>query len=412
MANIKFRNQHNSLFVLVILLTYVFAGNMLAVFSVALPYRDWTRVILAAVGCFMLIVLVLGNVVSSKNVLLLQFLFILFTVFPTFYRYCTTTTLPFTVLQMGDSLLWIGVFAWAYCLGLCEDGLIDRVSWIALFIPVYSLLFLGVKRFSAGHGIPLLSTAYYALFLLPFAFLIKRKWLMWPLVFMAFATVLLSVKRAGFISFVLCIAVYYYYSTKYGVRARKGRKRKAGLMIGRAALAVSLCIFFISYTTAHSINILSRLNHIGEDGGSGRIAIWAATWNMIRTSDIMPLIYGHGFNAVYHDSALQLSAHMDFLEVIYDYGIIGFIIYLGFWNRLLACFGKVKACRPDLAAPYAVSMVLMVCMSSFAHLIIYPTHFLFLCLFWGLIFGELDHGTVVSRRIFYGTVYQCNRTGL
>jgi len=405
MGKLRFKKQSGSLIVLVILLTYVFAGNMLAVFSAALPYRDWIRLLLTAIGCSMLLDILFRNVVSSKNILLLQFLFILFTVFPTLYRYCTTTTVPYAILQTGDSLLWIGVFAWAYRLGLHENDLIDRASWIALSIPVYSLLFLGVKRFSAGQGIPLISTAYYALFLLPFAFLIKRKWIMWPLVFMAFSTVLLSAKRAGFISFVLCIAAFYYYTIKCDERGQKDCRRKTGLILGGAVLAISLYVFFESYTATHSINVLSRLNRMGADGGSGRIDIWVTTWNMIRTSEIVPLMFGHGFNAVYHDSVLKLSAHMDFLEVLYDYGIIGFVLYLGFWNRLLVCFGKVRTCRPDLAAPYAASMVLMVCMSSFAHLLIYPTHFLFLCLFWGLIFGELDQGTVVSRRKFYGTTH-------
>lgn len=389
--------QSKGLIILVFLISYAFIGNMLAVYSTVLPYRDWIRLIVSITGCFMLFFLLCNNRVSRKNVLLVQLLFILSTIIPTFYRNYTTATVQYAVLQVADSLLWIGVFAWAYYVAFKKHYFIEKISWIALFIPVYSLLFLGVKQFSAGRGIPLISTAYYALFLLPFAFMINNKWVRWILVYFSFSTVLLSVKRTGFIAFIICIIVFCYYDIRYGGEEKHYSKRKIKMIFGAIVLAIGLYVFFDYYTSTHSIDILMKLSSIKQDGGSGRTDVWLTTWNMIKDSDFMSTLFGHGFNAVYEDSILKLSAHTDFLEVLYDYGILGFVLYIGFWKNLFRYFNKVKLYRPTLVAPYAVSMVLMICMSAVAHLIIYPTHFLFLCLFWGLIFGEMDQETVVRR---------------
>lgn len=48
--------QSKGLIVLIFLISYVFIGNMLAVFSTVLPFRDWTRLIISFVGCFRLFV--------------------------------------------------------------------------------------------------------------------------------------------------------------------------------------------------------------------------------------------------------------------------------------------------------------------------------------------------------------------
>ena len=122
---------------------------------------------------------------------------------------------------------------------------------------------------------------------------------------------------------------------------------------------------------------------------------------MILRSDVIQLLFGHGFNAVYGDSILQLSAHNDILETIYDYGFLGLMLYFGFYKRLFTGLKEVRNQKPDFAAPLAVSIVITVPMTLFAHLIIYPTHFLAVCLFWGMLMGSVDANNEKSKYLRY-----------
>lgn len=394
----KHKIKSKSFIILVVMLSYLFIGNMRAVYSVAFPYRDQIKLLIAGIGCIIMVHFLLTHKVKAKNVLLICFLFTLFMIIPTFYLYYSTVSFTYAILQTGEALVWIGVLSCTYCIGIKNKLFIEDTKWLACFVPIYAYLFLGVKQFSAGTGIALISTAYYTLFLLPFVFLLKNKIVKWIFVLIIFSTILLSVKRTGFIAFVLCLVLYFYCNIKYRDKEKYGRK-KMWLIVGMLIAFVGLYVFFEYYTASHSIAIVERLQSMNEDGGSGRTDVWIYTLGMIKQSDFISLIFGHGFNAVYQNSGLHLSAHTDILEVIYDYGVIGFGIYIAFIMRLFKYWNYIKRKRKDLAASYAASLVLFICMSLFAHLIIYPTHFLLLCLFWGLVMGNIDYSIKYGREI-------------
>lgn len=395
---IKSKFQSKYFILLIVFISYLFIGNMLAVFSTVLPYRDIVKILISFVGCSVMILYLFNHKVKRTNILLISLMFVIFSILPTFFLYYETSSFSYAMLEIGESFTWIGVLTLSYYFGVKNIIQIDKVKWLAYFIPIYSLLFLGVKQFSSGTGIPLISTAYYALFLLPFVFLLENELIKWALVLLVFSTVLLSVKRTGFIAFVLCLVVYFYYNIKYYNNGNISRKKKIQLMTITLLVAIILYIFFNYYVSSHSIGIIDRLGSISEDGGSGRTDVWIYTWNMIKNSNFFSLIFGHGFNAVYQFSELHLSAHNDFLEVIYDYGIVGFCIYLIFIKRLFYYFKIIKKEKRHLIPSYAVSLVLFICMSLFAHLVIYPTHFLFLCLFWGIVVGNIDYNVMKKRR--------------
>lgn len=343
---------------LILLLSYLFIGNMLAVYSTLLPYRDILKVLISFTGFLVIFFYLIGHKVKKSNILLKCLLFILFTIIPTFFLYYKTTSFTYAVLEVGESYAWIGVLVISYCFGRNNKVQIESVKWIAFLVPVYSFLFLGVKQFSANTGIPLISTAYYAMFLLPFVFLLKNEVTKWILIIMIFSTVLLSVKRTGFIAFILCLIFYFYYHIKYAENSNLDKNKKIRVMILTICMVAIMFFFFDYYTSTHSIGIINKLNSIRNDGGSGRLDVWKCTWEMIKNSNVSSLISGHGFNAVYNHSNLKLSAHTDILEVIYDYGIIGSVVYLTFIRSIFSTFKYVKIYRKDFVPAYATSLVL------------------------------------------------------
>lgn len=380
---------------LCIAITYILTGNMLSVFSTGFPFRDYLRLILAAWGIITLFRMIDVRRIAIKNILT-PLLFLTFLIIPTTVLfYGLKTNFEWTVLQVGDALAWIGVFSIAYRVGLQYPGMIKKAAPVlACSIIIYAALFTQVKLFSAGRGIPLISTAYYTLFFLPFALLSEKKVIKWGGTVLVLYTLLLCMKRTGFIAFVAGIVIYFLVEYR---SAPKGSKKRAFVLLG-GLLALTAMYFFIMENTRGTFSVIDRLLSTGQTSNEGREDVWPVVISMIRYSDIIALIFGHGFDTVIENSPLALSAHCDFLEVIYDYGVSGLLLYLTFYKRLWNGFIKMYRQGSELAAPMSFTFVTAFVVSLFSHLIIFPTYFLGFCLFWGLAMGSVDSEEANSLR--------------
>ena len=380
---------------LCIAITYILAGNMLSVFSTGFPFRDYLRLILAAWGIITLFRMIDVRRIAIKNILI-PLLFLTFLIIPTTVLfYGLKTNFEWTVLQVGDALAWIGVFSIAYRVGLQYPGMIKKAAPVlACSIIIYAALFTQVKLFSAGRGIPLISTAYYTLFFLPFALLSEKKVIKWGGTVLVLYTLLLCMKRTGFIAFVVGIVIYILVEYR---SAPKGSKKRAFVLLG-GLLALTAMYFFIMENTRGTFSVIDRLLSTGQTSNEGREDVWPVVISMIRYSDIIALIFGHGFDTVIENSPLALSAHCDFLEVIYDYGVSGLLLYLTFYKRLWNGFSRMYRQGSELAAPMSFTFVTAFVVSLFSHLIIFPTYFLGFCLFWGLAMGSVDSEEANSLR--------------
>lgn len=380
---------------LCIAITYILTGNMLSIFSTGFPFRDYLRLILAAWGIITLFRMIDLRRIAIKNILT-PLLFLTFLIIPTTVLfYGLKTDFTWTVLQVGDALAWIGVFSIAYRVGLQYPGMIKKAAPVlACSIIIYAALFTQVKLFSAGRGIPLISTAYYTLFFLPFALLSEKKVIKWGGTVLVLYTLLLCMKRTGFIAFVVGIVIYILVEYR---SAPKGSKKRAFVLLS-GLLALTAMYFFIMENTRGTFSVIDRLLSTGQTSNEGREDVWPVVISMIRYSDIIALIFGHGFDTVIENSPLALSAHCDFLEVIYDYGVSGLLLYLTFYKRLWNGFIRMYRQGSELAAPMSFTFVTAFVVSLFSHLIIFPTYFLGFCLFWGLAMGSVDSEEANSLR--------------
>lgn len=377
-----------SILILYLPLMYVAIGLMLGVFSSGWPFKDWVRLIISSVGMYMLVRHY--SLLSRNSVFRILAFFVVLILSSTFYlNFIVRPSTAESVRNMGDSVMWISVMVISYMIAYRNKDTLFNSRWIALSIPIYYMVFQSVRSFFILNtdDIALISTAYYALFLLPFALMIKQKWIMWVLIAIVFLTVVLSSKRAGFIALIGAIVLYVYLQTKLN---RKSGVSKFKYFITCIIIGIVGYEIFTEFINSNDIHLLDRIANLQEDGGSGRNSIYQYTFNLLCSSDIIPLLFGHGFNGVINYSQLELSAHTDFLETPFDYGLLGMIVYLVFYRRLFRYYNTLKYYNKDYAVIFAVTLLITLILSLFAHLIIYPTHFLFFCMYWGFVMGDCD----------------------
>ena len=365
-------------------LAYYFTGYMIGILSNGLPLDSYVM----TVASFLLLAILFIDVVSKKVKLnsicgMISLLYII-SVIPTILLYGNTSFL-FLTRMLSEWALWGGVIYFFYKM----KKYVYTPFFIGMLI-MHVLIFFFVKSFSAGRGIPLISSAYYALFLLPFVLLIHNRLFKILLMILVAVPLILSMKRTGIAVYIIAVVVYFIINSKM-IKTKKTVNALLSKIILLLVGIIGFIVMFGLISKNYDIYILERFLSIAEDGGSGRTEIWATTWNMFLDGNWLEKLFGHGFNAVYHDSPLSLSAHCDYLEIIYDFGVLGFLIISSIFYRLYKYFKILYHIKSEYAAPFAVSLVIPLVMMVSSHIFIYPTYFIYICAFWGMTTGKIDN---------------------
>jgi hypothetical protein len=220
------------------------------------------------------------------------------------------------------------------------------------------------------------NTIYFCFLTLPWL-LYNRKARLRVLLMVLFSLLaLLSMKRSVMLSMVLCWSLF---AVEYIVTPR----RRSLFIVFSIAFLVGLNSVFDVMDQRLGGQLSERVNREETDEGKNRLAIWEITISMIKESSPTELVIGHGHMGVRRNSFLEISAHNDFLEVIYDYGLVVFALYLCLWGHVLRRWYQLLKSRSPLYLPYSVSLSIFVVMSMVSHLILYASYFNFLVMFWG-----------------------------
>ena len=288
----------------------------------------------------------------------------------------TAGLLSYFYQPMRD-LLIILIFIFAYILSSKSKEILDFFA-TGMIVAMLITAFFYYKNWTFANEVDEahLGTSYYILFLMPTILFTPHKWLRYIGLLITGVVLFSSFKRGGLIAFVLAIVAYLF--VKEVLVERKFTRLLVFLI---AVIALFIILIFIDNAMGNIIS--ERILNIREDGGSNRDQVWATTWNMICRSNSEQLIFGHGFNAVLKDSPLGLSAHNDFLEVLYNYGVICFIPYIFLHIRLIRqIFASIRI-RDDCASIMAFTYVIFIILSMISHVIVYPWAAL-IALSWGL----------------------------
>ena len=194
-------------------------------------------------------------------------------------------------------------------------------KWLKIiFLVITTLFLLTYYSFYDVDNILMnvhLGSSYYSLYMLPLVLVYPSKIGKTCLTIIVSLAVFSSVKRGGVLA--LALAMIAYIITNQLV-SKQGKFKK--IIIGFCVLTAFIAIFAYIGTMGDN-NIFERFESIQKDNGSGRTDVWTEAWRLITEQGIFTYFVGNGFNTVVHNSRYVLSAHNDYLEAWFDFGLIG-----------------------------------------------------------------------------------------
>ncbi len=225
------------------------------------------------------------------------------------------------------------------------------------------------------------NTFYYILTTLPLLLCIKNKPISILFLLTSGFICVFSTKRSAVIAILLIIAVCLLNT----VRA-KGGWYKAIIV----ALVLSFGSYYLinNYLDERLVRTVERMEGISEDGGSGRTDLFISIMNNDLPDLIsFPAIFiGKGFSALRFKHNLTFeAAHNDYWEILYSYGIIGFVLLLSIFKKL---FGKMKEFKPKNSR-YAIGVrscfIIMLTYSFLGNAFFFFCYFIVIFIFLGAV---------------------------
>lgn len=257
--------------------------------------------------------------------------------------------------------LWPTTYFASYL--LCEK---DSLFFKKIIYTFFVIFILGTVYFIVGKEIQdamsnrgLMTSAnsvFCVITVLPFILLFKNKGVSIAAIIVTFLCVIFSNKRSVTIAFAVALlpTLYNLFS---GIKS-KGRRKLIVILL----CIVAIGSFYYLGNTYLGGRIFDRFQGIEDDGGSGRVDIWNYVLNAFYASDIIQQFWGHGHYAV---SMLgdASAAHNDFLQVLYDYGIVVLFVYLSLHIAIIKKALMLRRMQSSLFASYYFFIVIFIVMS-------------------------------------------------
>jgi hypothetical protein len=186
-----------------------------------------------------------------------------------------------------------------------------------------------------------------------------------PIALLGVMSVVLSVKRGAFIALLLAGIAY---GITYAYIHRKGRgiKRVAAIAV-LVAVAIGVSVW------ARSDEISERWSDVNDPsaigGGSGREVFWAIIGQEWLGDDLTTKLIGNGPHSVYELTGelwfAEIPAHNDWLNLVYEFGIIGVLAFAGVCWALARSVPLLMRDCVKMAPVFTAALAAAFCVSIF-----------------------------------------------
>lgn len=130
-----------------------------------------------------------------------------------------------------------------------------------------------------------------------------------------------------------------------------------------AMATVLLVIVTAKLETITGLNILERMSRIKDDGGSGRNVMYLQIIDGMKQSTLLEWIIGHGFGRTVDVLIIHDTAHNDFLEILYNYGLFPMIMFILFYLHIIREGINMWRKRYEYAGVYMGAIVISLLLS-------------------------------------------------
>lgn len=231
-------------------------------------------------------------------------------------------------------------------------------------------------RFELDHDtrVGAVNSIYYILTMLPFIFYLKKWWLTLALSIMPLYAFIVSGKTTC----LLCGTLIISYNMWHNISKLRWSS-KIAFFIGLCC-CLTLAVKNVDFSLMNS-----DISDDFDSGGNGRSEIALKVMRLLEQEDNpMFLIFGHGVNSI--SAKIGIGGHNDYLELLFCYGIIGLLLFLGFWKELLNGL-KWFYKESDIKAGFIVSLIVLFFSSFASKLLATQIGMLSLSLFWGVTYA-------------------------
>lgn len=233
---------------------------------------------------------------------------------------------------------------------------VERMQfYFILFFPVvyYNSQFALAKKIAeslSGKTEFTDNTGYQYLVLLPLlGFYCKKPIVQYVLSFFLFIVILQSMKRGAI--FICVVGLLYLIYKSY--KNSKGFFKILIVFISFVLLLGS--IYYFQYMLENSVYFTSRFERTMEGDSSGRDDLYdAIISSFINESNPFYLLFGHGAFHTYLE--IGNYAHQDWLEILYNNGLMGVVLFLSYFSRF---FKEVRYILTTFRDPIVISFGLV-----------------------------------------------------
>ena len=275
------------------------------------------------------------------------------------------------------SSVWIYIYLFFYTVSLRYD--IDKYipKFIIIFAIISAILF--IKNYLSNNAIGFTDwhyiESYFLITLFPSIILLKDKH-KYVLILLVIVCSIISGKRTGFITCTISIVLYI-------LMIGRNLSKKIQTIIWGTIILFTL-YFALNQFIGDKIDIvIERIANIKEDDGSGRGEMYTDMYKLItENDDTYSFIFGKGYNEVINSKMSNgFSAHNEFIETAYDFGILGLLIFVTIFVAILRLYYRTKTQTERVAV--FISLIIFTIFSITSHTILYTTNIVFLCMIWG-----------------------------
>lgn len=272
-------------------------------------------------------------------------------------------------------LLWPVLFEITYLFVKNSKWVLKRLTALFFIVSTMGLLFfleaVSIRQFAGATNM-----IYFFVLTIPFLLLYNKK--NWNTIVLALATImaLLSMKMSMMLSMSLFWIV---------IRIRYlGQKRnRAKAIILSVGLLLFVVISFVEVNKLTNGFLIERIER--EDQTNGRDVIFEQTFLMQMKSSTTEWVLGHGHNGVRADSPMDISAHNEWLEILYDYGLGCLLLYVCLWIYLIKRWYFHLKTKSIYFVSYSLSLCVFLVMSMVSQLVLYVSYFLYFVMYWATV---------------------------